>query len=363
MARAAERARLGVARRRPNARRGASEGGRSGGAARARGEGRALPSLLRSTRRARARARARRRAEVSPSGGVRPGVSAAVARRAAAPAGPENTRLLRSLPGLDAAARVLLPPGAEEVLALESIATSVLCSERQLPRVHAMACRAARVLGLERTPEVYVRQSPTPNAQACALGGRAPFIVLHTSLLELLDDDELTAVLATNARTSAAARLPVARERDGGGGRGARAGRAVRRRSRTSSRGGCAPPSSRGRRRCSCAEPRVVVSALMKLAGGAPSLAGELSADAFLQQARRYDEATGDAGAMGWWLRSAHTRRLSHPLPVLRAREVDAFASSKQFAALSERVYGAAAGQQEARAADAGAASGPGASA
>ena len=46
---------------------------------------------------------------------------------------------------------------------------------------------------------------------------------------------------------------------------------------------------------------RVVASALMKLAGGSPTLAGELNVDAFLRQARSYDEAT--AGPLGWYLR------------------------------------------------------------
>lgn len=46
---------------------------------------------------------------------------------------------------------------------------------------------------------------------------------------------------------------------------------------------------------------RVVVSALMKLAGGSPALAGELSVDAFLRQARSYDEAT--SSPVGWYLR------------------------------------------------------------
>jgi hypothetical protein len=46
---------------------------------------------------------------------------------------------------------------------------------------------------------------------------------------------------------------------------------------------------------------KVVVSALMKLAGGSPSLAGELSVEAFLRQARSYDEAT--ASPVGWYLR------------------------------------------------------------
>lgn len=46
---------------------------------------------------------------------------------------------------------------------------------------------------------------------------------------------------------------------------------------------------------------RVVASALMKLAGGSPALAAELNVDAFLRQARSYDEAT--AGPLGWYLR------------------------------------------------------------
>ena len=47
----------------------------------------------------------------------------------------------------------------------------------------------------------------------------------------------------------------------------------------------------------------MVVSALMKLAGGAPTLAAELNVDAFLRQARSYDEAS--AGPLGWYLRQA----------------------------------------------------------
>lgn len=45
-------------------------------------------------------------------------------------------------------------------------------------------------------PELYVRQNPTPNAYTLAISGRKPFIVVHTSLLELLTPPELQAVLA-----------------------------------------------------------------------------------------------------------------------------------------------------------------------
>ena len=45
-------------------------------------------------------------------------------------------------------------------------------------------------------PELYVRQSATPNAYTLAIPSRAPFIVLHTALLDLLSPEELQAVIA-----------------------------------------------------------------------------------------------------------------------------------------------------------------------
>ena len=38
-------------------------------------------------------------------------------------------------------------------------------------------------------------------------------------------------------------------------------------------------------------------------------------------QARSYEEAT--SSLLGWYLKNAQTRALSHPLPVMRAREID----------------------------------------
>lgn len=45
----------------------------------------------------------------------------------------------------------------------------------------------------------------------------------------------------------------------------------------------------------------VVISVLMKLAGGIPSLADQLNVDAFLEQARSYDKAS--SSPMGWYIR------------------------------------------------------------
>ena len=73
-------------------------------------------------------------------------------------------------------------------------------------------------------------------------------------------------------------------------------------------------------------DPKVVVSALMKLSGGSPRFAKMLNVDAFLDQARSYDEQS--ATPLGSFLRNAQTRQLTHPLPVARAREIDLWARS-----------------------------------
>jgi hypothetical protein len=62
-------------------------------------------------------------------------------------------------------------------------------------------------------------------------------------------------------------------------------------------------------------------------------------------QARSYDEATQNS-VLGWYLRNAQTRALSHPLPVMRAREVDRWAQGSQYKSLlaRNRAYGSSAG-------------------
>jgi hypothetical protein len=70
----------------------------------------------------------------------------------------------------------------------------------------------------------------------------------------------------------------------------------------------------------------------MKLAGGSPTLSGQLNLEAFLTQARAYDDISNDQ--LGEMLKQAMTAQLTHPVPVLRAREIDRWASSQEYQAL-----------------------------
>jgi hypothetical protein len=73
----------------------------------------------------------------------------------------------------------------------------------------------------------------------------------------------------------------------------------------------------------------------MKLAGGSPTLAPKLNLDAFLVQARAYDDLSSTE--LGEMLKQAQTAQLSHPVPVLRAREIDRWASSKDYESLLDK--------------------------
>jgi hypothetical protein len=108
--------------------------------------------------------------------------------------GAQNTALLRAIPGLGELGKFLLGPAAEQVMLLENIGTSVLVSDNQLADLHRLMEEAAGILDLE-APELYVRQNPVPNAYTLAIAGRKPFVVIHTSLVELLTPAELQVCL------------------------------------------------------------------------------------------------------------------------------------------------------------------------
>lgn len=250
----------------------------------------------------------------------------------------EATSALRQLPGLDLIIRTALGPVAEQVFYLDNISSSVLVGERQLPHLHELLLEACRILDLE-PPQLYVRQHPVPNAYTFAMRGKQPFIVIHTSLIELLTPAETQAVIAhelghlkcdhsvyltlANLLTLAASQLPFAE---------------------------LLVPSFQAQimEWIRCAEftcdraallvaqdARTVASLLMKLSGGSPSLSDQLNVDAFLEQARAYDEAVDSE--VGEVVKQLRSQDLTHPLPVLRAREIDRWSSSPEYFSLLNR--------------------------
>ncbi len=102
---------------------------------------------------------------------------------------------LRRVPGLDTAIRAVLGQTTERGLRLMHLASAVRVNERQFARVHRIAQEVNGVFGVspEAAPEVFVVQSPFLNAGA--VGWHKPFIVLNSSLVSALDDDDEFAAL------------------------------------------------------------------------------------------------------------------------------------------------------------------------
>ena len=247
----------------------------------------------------------------------------------------QATAALRQLPGLDLLVRTVLGSIAEQVLYLDNISSSVRVSEQQLPDLHQLLLEACAILDLE-VPQLYVRQHPVPNAYTFAMRGKQPFVVIHTALIELLTPAETQAVLGhelghlkcdhslyltlANLLALAASQFPFAEwllpsvQ--------AQIMEWVR----------CAEFTCDRAALLVAQDARVITSLLMKLAGGSPSLSPQLNVDAFLAQARAYDAAA--ASDLGQVVKQVRSQDLTHPLPVLRAREIDRWFQSPDYLSL-----------------------------
>ena len=100
---------------------------------------------------------------------------------------------LRKLTGFDTLLKLLNGLFNERAMRLNFLASGVKVSERQFPHIHEMLRDGAYVLDMDKVPELFVTQTPLVNAMA--LGTNTPFIVLNTGLVDLLDAEELRAVI------------------------------------------------------------------------------------------------------------------------------------------------------------------------
>jgi Zn-dependent protease with chaperone function len=250
----------------------------------------------------------------------------------------QATQAMKQLLGLDVLLRNVLGSVAEQFFYLENIASSVLVGEQQLPDLHKLLLEACKILDLE-PPQLYVRQNPAPNAYTFAMRGKQPFIVIHTSLIELLTPEETQAVLAHelghlkcehSVYLTLANLVVLAGQLIPGG-----SILTQNLQEQLMEWVRCAEFTCDRAALLVAQDPRVVASVLMKLSGGSPTLAPQLNLDAFLAQARSYEDmSTSDLGKM---IRQLQTAQLSHPVPVLRAREVDRWATTQEYQSLLER--------------------------
>ncbi|NJM00375.1 MAG: M48 family metallopeptidase [Synechococcaceae cyanobacterium SM2_3_2] len=250
----------------------------------------------------------------------------------------QATRSLQQLPGLGMLIQNLLGPTAEQIFYLDNMASSLQVGSKQLPDLHQLLVEACRILDLE-VPQLYVRQNPVPNAYTFAMRGKQPFIVIHSALLDLLEPDEVQAVIAhelghlkcnhgvyltmANILMLSAGLIPF----------GSVLQQTLQEQLMQWVR--CAEFSCDRAALLVSQNSRTVVSVLMKLCGGSPKLASQLNVDAFLEQARTYTNLDDDLWQQQ--LKQLQDASRSHPVPVLRAREIDRWYKSHSYQDILER--------------------------
>jgi Zn-dependent protease with chaperone function len=102
---------------------------------------------------------------------------------------------LRAVPGVDELIRkVLAMLGGERGIRLLFQGNAVRVGPTQFPRLWQLHNEVSTTFDWPTIPELYVTQTPIFNAGAYGID--APFIVVHSAALELLDEDELRGLLA-----------------------------------------------------------------------------------------------------------------------------------------------------------------------
>ncbi len=224
---------------------------------------------------------------------------------------------------------------------LDNMSSGVRVGPNQLPKIYAALQEAKTVLGLDIPVDLYVKQNPVPNAYTLAMQGKKPFIVVHSSLIELMTSDELQAVIAhelghlkcehgvwitaANILLTVTAQIPIT------GQLMAQSMQMSLMRWLQAAELSCDRASL-----LVVQDPRVVVSVIMKLTGGAASFANEMNPDAFLRQAREFEEESNNSW-VGKQMRQSNAQTLTHPLPVVRVRELDAWSRSEQYRQLMSK--------------------------
>ncbi|WP_327323567.1 M48 family metallopeptidase [Streptomyces sp. NBC_01210] len=100
---------------------------------------------------------------------------------------------LRKLSGFDTVFKALSGLLPERSLRLLYLSDSVRVSDAQFAHLNTMLRDACYILDLEKVPAMYVAQDPRPNAMCIGLD--EPIIVVTTGLVELLDEEEMRAVV------------------------------------------------------------------------------------------------------------------------------------------------------------------------
>lgn len=237
------------------------------------------------------------------------------------PADRAALQTLRSVPGFDQVVKKVVGFLGERGIRLLFQANAVRVGPTQFPRMNALYTEVLTSLDWSPRPDLFVSQTPFVNAGA--FGMDRPFIVINSGTLKLLDDDELRALLGHEVGHVVSGHalyhtVLVLILNLGFGVLPFLAGIALlpvqlallewfRKSELSSDRAGLLASQ----------DPPASLRMFLKMAGGGDMK--EMDLDAFLVQAKEYEEA---GGALDRVFKILNTLGQSHPFNTLRAAEL-----------------------------------------
>jgi Zn-dependent protease with chaperone function len=259
------------------------------------------------------------------------------------PADSRALAALRAIPGIDTALKKLLAMTGESAIRVSFMASAVKVTPKQCPDLHAKLQIACTTLGVDM-PELYVQQNPIVNAFTG--GVEKPIIVLHSALIERLNDEETLAVIAhevghihaehvlylTAARLLEAianvslAATPIAA--------------IIKDILSMTMRGALMAWARRAELSCDRAamlvvqDEHVIGRTMMKLCGG--TFASKIDYDLFLEQAKEFQKNYDEKSLDRFWA-DIITAGLSHPFPVWRVAEILKWVEEGEYAEVMEK--------------------------
>ncbi|MEO1483231.1 MAG: M48 family metallopeptidase [Myxococcota bacterium] len=100
---------------------------------------------------------------------------------------------LRRVKGFDWVVRMFMSAIGERRLRLFFLGSAVRVTESQYPKVHGLFREACEILDIDEMPELFISNDFATNA--AAIGVDKPFVILTSSLVDMLDEDELQCVM------------------------------------------------------------------------------------------------------------------------------------------------------------------------
>lgn len=257
------------------------------------------------------------------------------------PADSKALASLKAIPGVDSALKKFLAWTGESAIRVSFMASAVKVTPRQCPDLHAKLQVACTTLGVEM-PDLFIQQNPQVNAFTG--GVEKPIIVLHSALIERLNDEETLAVIAhevghihaehvlylTAARLmEALANVSVARLIPGS--------EIIKFIVSAGISSALLAWARRAEMSCDRAallvtqDPHVIGRTMMKLAGG--TFASKIDYELFLEQGREFRK-NYDTNKLDKFWADIMNAGLSHPFPIWRVAEVLEWVESGQYAEL-----------------------------